>query len=831
MQFYLKHAVGNRERWKTRGTLSHASGVIIAEELTKVPGVTGLEVNPLTGSVTLTVEDVATKARTAAYFASLATNPPIRRPDRTLVVAEDRREAREAAPRLVSGEMFPEGSRPQGLVGQTFFAIERGFTNMPVLRVFSKVRDALARIFPALFSLSRTAVQASRVGPALGKAALERNEGEAPVLKEEDAELDFSGLARYIFLRPFLPMVLNIGNAVLDSIPYLIEGVKNAFKGKLNVSVLDASAILVSLLRLDFGTVGLLTLLLGLGDMLERYTRKKSLASLADQLAIKVDQVWVRSADGKLSRKQLNTLTKEDLVVVRAGSVIPVDGVVTAGDASVNQATMTGEPLPVHREAGGSVFAGTVVEDGEIDIRPTALGDASRLSQIVSFIQNSEAAKAGIQSKAERLADAIVPYNFLLAGLVFLFTRNLTRTASVLMVDYSCALRLATPLAILTAMKNGTEKGVLVKGGRYLEALSEVDTVVFDKTGTLTQASPVLSDVVPIHDEIDEEELLRLAACLEEHFPHPVSRAIVRQAQERGISHNDEEHDTEVRYIVAHGICSSIGGRKCVLGSRHFVGDDEKVDLHPAQEVVDRLAAEGKSILYLAVGGRLAGVLGIEDPVRPEAVAAIKALRERGISRILMLTGDDNRTAAHVAAKLGLDGYRAQVLPQDKARHVLDLKAEGCRVLMVGDGINDSPALSAAHVGATLRDGTDIAQEVADVVLTRNSLLDLPTAIDLGCATMGRIRQNFAVSVSLNTGFLAGGLMGVLMPAVGALLHNATTIGVCLNAMRPTLGTTRSFTETVKEIEANMRGTLTKISNNAPESERPIDLPFTAPAK
>ena len=453
MQFYLKHAVGNRERWKTRGTLSHASGVIIAEELTKVPGVTGLEVNPLTGSVTLTVEDVATKARTAAYFASLATNPPIRRPGRTLVVAEDRREAREAAPRLVSGEMFPEGSRPQGLVGQTFFAIERGFTNMPVLRVFSKVRDALARIFPALFSLSRTAVQASRVGPALGKAALERNEGEAPVLKEEDAELDFSGLARYIFLRPFLPMVLNIGNAVLDSIPYLIEGVKNAFKGKLNVSVLDASAILVSLLRLDFGTVGLLTLLLGLGDMLERYTRKKSLASLADQLAIKVDQVWVRSADGKLSQKQLNTLTKEDLVVVRAGSVIPVDGVVTAGDASVNQATMTGEPLPVHREAGGSVFAGTVVEDGEIDIRPTALGDASRLSQIVNFIQNSEAAKAGIQGKAERLADAIVPYNFLLAGLVFLFTRNLTRTASVLMVDYSCALRLATPLAILTAMK------------------------------------------------------------------------------------------------------------------------------------------------------------------------------------------------------------------------------------------------------------------------------------------------------------------------------------------------------------------------------------------
>ncbi|WP_295478102.1 heavy metal translocating P-type ATPase [uncultured Sutterella sp.] len=824
MQFYLKHAVGNRERWKTANTLSHASAVIIADELARVPGVTGLTVNPLTGSVTLTVADAETKRRTAAYFADLVKNPPITRPGRAVVARADREEAARGMPLDLEEARRRMGP---GLVSTTLGAIERGFTNMPVLNFFGRVRSILERLFPAFFSLSRTAAQASQAGQALGKAALTRQPGKAPAVSEEDAELDFSSLARYVFLRPFFPSIINIGNAVLDSIPYLIEGVKNIFRGRLNVSVLDAAAILVSLIRLDFGTVGLLTLLLGLGDMLERYTRKKSLASLADQLAIKVDQVWVRAADGQLVQKQLSELTKDDLVVVRSGSVIPVDGVVVSGDASVNQATMTGEPLPVHREQGGSVFAGTVVEDGEIDIRPTAMGDASRLSQIVSFIQNSEAAKAGIQGKAERLADAIVPYNFLLAGLVFLFTRNLTRTASVLMVDYSCALRLATPLAILTAMKNGTEKGVLVKGGRYLEALSEVDTVVFDKTGTLTQAQPVLSDVVPVDGEFDEEELLRLAACLEEHFPHPVSRAIVRQAQERGVFHDDEAHDTEVRYVVAHGICSAVGGRKCFLGSRHFVGEDEGIDLHVAQPVVDRLAQEGKSILYLAVGGRLAGVLGIEDPVRPEAAAAVKALRERGIKRILMLTGDDNRTAAHVAARLGLDGYRAQVLPQDKARHVLELKAQGCRVLMVGDGINDSPALSAAHVGATLRDGTDIAQEVADVVLTRNNLMDLPTAIELGRATMGRIRENFAVSVSLNTCFLAGGLTGFLMPAIGALLHNATTIGVCLNAMRPTLGASKSFSEAVCEIEANMRRTINHLASEAPQSETPVKLPFT----
>ena len=463
----------------------------------------------------------------------------------------------------------------------------------------------------------------------------------------------------------------------------------------------------------------------------------------------------------------MKDITTGDVIVVRTGNTIPVDGKGVAGNAEVNQATMTGEPLPVHRESGGTVFAGTVVEDGEIDIQATKMGDGTRLNQIVKFIETSEKSKAGIQGKAEHLADAIVPFNFALAGLVFLCTRSLARTAAVLMVDYSCALRLATPLAILIAMKQGTKSGVLVKGGRYLEALAEVDTVVLDKTGTLTQASPQLSDVVSLDAERDEKEILALAACLEEHFPHPVSRAVVRAAQAQGVNHYNEEHDAEVKYVVAHGICSSVDGQKVIIGSRHFVEEDERVDVTAGLPHVERLAAEGKSVLYMAQGGKLIGILGIVDPLRPEAKDVICELKKRGIKRIVMLTGDDTRTAKNVAGQLGITEFRAQVLPTDKASHVLALKKEGCKVLMIGDGVNDSSALSSADVGATLKEGSDIAQEVADVVLTNNNLADLPMAIDLGRATMRRIKENFAVSVGLNTGFMAGGLFGVLTPALG----------------------------------------------------------------
>lgn len=749
MKFYLAHSVGRRMRWRTDNVMSAATGREIAAAVGAIDGITSVKVNALTGSVLVTYAHEDAKTALIRYLAGLETKPVILK----------RKKAVKAAPKKVTlrEELLEETdvveNRTTAIVKGVSDLMKRAVAGMPVV-------DTVKRPF-----MSETALAA----------------------KAEAADLDFSPLARWLVLRPVLPMLINTANVFLGAIPYFFRGVKNLFKGKLNVEVLDASAIGVSLLLRDFKTAGLVILLLGMGEMLERYTRKKSLASLADQLALKVDRVWVRQGDAVIE-KALKDITTEDVIVVRTGNTIPVDGKVVAGNAEVNQATMTGEPLPVHRESGGIVFAGTVVEDGEIDIQATKMGDGTRLNQIVKFIETSEKSKAGIQGKAEHLADAIVPFNFALAGLVFLCTRSLARTAAVLMVDYSCALRLATPLAILTAMKQGTKSGVLVKGGRYLEALAEVDTVVLDKTGTLTQASPQLSDVVSLDAERDEKEILALAACLEEHFPHPVSRAVVRAAQAQGANHYNEEHDAEVKYVVAHGICSSVDGQKVIIGSRHFVEEDEKVDVTAGLPHVERLAAEGKSVLYMAQGGKLIGILGIVDPLRPEAKDVIRELKKRGIKRIVMLTGDDTRTAKNVAGQLGIAEFRAQVLPTDKASHVLALKKEGCKVLMIGDGVNDSPALSSADVGATLKEGSDIAQEVADVVLTNNNLADLPMAIDLGRATMRRIKENFAVSVGLNTGFMAGGLFGVLTPALGAVLHNLTTIGVCLNAMRSPTG-------------------------------------------
>lgn len=600
--------------------------------------------------------------------------------------------------------------------------------------------------------------------------------------------------------------------------PFVLSGVKSLLRGRFDVAVLDGAALLVSFLRRDFRTAGLLIVLLGLGEMLESYTRKKSMASLADELALRVDSVWVRRGDGNV-KIALRDVTKEDVVVVHAGNAIPVDGIVVDGDGSVNQASMTGEPLPVHRMKGGTVFAGTVLEDGELMIRPTGVGDGTRLQQIVRFIENSEAAKAGIEGKALKWADRIVPYHFLLAGLVWLVTRDFARMASVLMVDFSCALRLATPLAILTAMRTGTQRGVVVKGGKYLEALAEVDTVVFDKTGTLTASAPKLVDVVTLDDAHDADDLLRLAACLEEHFPHPVGRAVVHAAEAKGLAHAIEAHDAKIDYVVAHGIASSVEGERVVLGSRHFVEEDEGISVDVAHEAAERLAREGKSILYLAVGGRLAGLLGIEDPIREEAKSVIAALHERGVKEVWMLTGDDERTARVVAEKLGIDHYRAGILPSDKAAVVVALKEKGAKVLMVGDGVNDSPALSASDVGVTLRDGADIAQEVADVVLSENTLAGLPVAMDLGKAAMARIRQNFVASVGLNGVFLAGGLTGTLMPAAGALLHNGTTIGVCLNAMRNPDAKGIDGKALLSDIGENLRHALSHVTDTLERAE------------
>lgn len=826
MLFHLVHEVGNRQRWRTKEALSHASAALVAEQISAIAGITGVSANPRTGSVIVTYDTAEARTALAEYLAGLAVNPPIRRAERAAFVSAPRRPV-VLSPDEVVRRVVPtraaqaiEVLSENRLVRGVSKAVRSGAANMPILSdVFYPVMRFLGFAGESMNGLI------SRVAPALTapKAAASGGALQANNYKADDAELDFGPLARYVFLRPVLPFIANAANAFLGAVPIIREGFSELFKGHLNVAVLDASALIVSLLRRDFKTAGLLVLLLGMGEMLENYARKKSMASLAEQLSVKCDVVWVREGE-ELRQKPLTDVTPDDVIVVRSGSVIPVDGVVADGEAAVNQTAMTGEPLAVHRTAGGSVFAGTVVESGEIGIRPTGIGDGTRLSQIISFVEESEKVKAGIESKALKFADAIVPFNFALAAIVWFVTRDLTRTASVLLVDYSCALRLATPLAILSSMKEGTARGVVVKGGRYLEALAEVDTVVFDKTGTLTNATPCLSDVVSLREDMSEDELLTLSACLEEHFPHPVSRAIVRAAEERGLHHHDEQHDAEVKYVVAHGICSAVNGETVLLGSRHFIEDDEGVSCSEAVPHVERLAAEGKTVLYVALSGRLIGVLGIEDPIREEAAEVIDALHARG-KKVVMLTGDDDRTAAAVAARLGIDAYRAQVLPSDKAEEVQRLKDAGARVLMIGDGINDSPALSAADVGVTMRDGTDIAQEVADVIMAP-SLKYLLVALDMGEATMRRIRQNVCISVGLNSAFLAGGLTGILMPAVSALLHNATTIGVCLNAMRPELGHYDGETRYAAELQKDVADMFNRLGgvirgNDAPTAGAP----------
>lgn len=776
MKFQLIHEVGNRQRWRTRTPLSSASASLIADELQAIAEVTGVVVNPRTGSVIVTYDTLAARARVTEYLASLDKNPPINRAIRAhylAVTPAQKRVLTAFQPSGRAGEAV-EIIKENRLVGGVRNAIDSGVRNMPIL---TDIFYPVLRFFG--FRKVEDAPAQTQTTQNSGSSLVEQH------FKLPEAKLDFGPLARYLVVNPFLPILAMTANTILAGIPIIIDGIKQLFKGKLNVAVLDAAAVAVCLLRRDFKSAGLLILLLGMGEMLENYARKKSMASLAEQLSLKCDEVWVRRGE-EVVKIPFNDVTRDDVVVVRTGTVIPVDGIVVDGEAEVNQATMTGEAVAVQRSPGGSVFAGTVVETGEIGIKPTHIGDATRLAKIIQFVEDSEQAKASIESKALKIADAIVPFNFALAALVWFFTRDLTRTASVLLVDYSCALCLATPLAILSAMKEGTARGVVVKGGRYLEALAEIDTVVFDKTGTLTNSTPQLSDVVSLNKDWDENEILRLSACLEEHFPHPVSRAVVNAAEDRKLEHYQERHDTKVQYVVAHGICSYVDGEKVILGSRHFVEDDEGVDCSGAQEDIHRLLDQGKTVLFLARGGELIGLLGIEDPVREESIEVIRELKARG-KRVVMLTGDDRRTAQAVANRLGITEFRAQVLPEDKASEVQKLKDSGAKVLMVGDGINDSPALSIADVGVTLRDSTDIAQEVADVVLTE-SLRNLLVALDLGEATMRRIKQNVTYAVGLNTVFLTGGLTGLLTPMLSALLHNATTVGVCLNAMRPELG-------------------------------------------
>ena len=572
--------------------------------------------------------------------------------------------------------------------------------------------------------------------------------------------------------------------AILNSLPYIFTGLKALFRGKLNMETLDASALLVCLLRRDFKSLGSITFFFALGEYLAAKTRKQSRAGLADSLALAVEAVWIR--EGDLERQiPFRELAVGQHVVFRAGSAIVADGTVVDGDGMVNEASLTGEPLAVHRAKGATVYAGSVLEEGELVVEVRGVGGETRIQAVLQTIEESESAKALVQGRYERLADAIVPYNFLLAGLVFLLTRNPMRAGSVLLVDYSCAVRLAAPLTIFTAMREAVDHGVLIKGGRFLEAALRADVVVFDKTGTLTRAQPELVEVIAF-GAFERTQVLRLAACLEEHFAHPVGRAVVYAADQEKLSHR-EEH-AKVEYVAAHGIASHLGDQRVLLGSAHFVLEDEKITLTAKQhKIAEAEAAKGLSVLYLAVGGKAAGILLIKDEVRPEARTIVQNLRNDGIGRVIMLTGDGEATAKAVADEVGITEYRARLLPADKAKIIQELKAAGHTVMMVGDGLNDAPALSTAHVGVALKSGTDIAGEVADIMLLHDNLEGLLLARDLARTAFSRIHGNFRRSLLWNSAFLLGGLFGLLTPGISAFLHNAATAAGAVAGIQPML--------------------------------------------
>lgn len=593
------------------------------------------------------------------------------------------------------------------------------------------------------------------------------------------SDVAFWPMVRF-FTRPLMPFPASLGMFFHNSRGIFLEGFKKIFSGKLTVEVLDLSAIVASLLMRDFKTASTLVLLLGFGEKLEEWTRRKTMVNLTRSLALNIDTVWVLK-DGQEIEVPISSVTKEDVLKIRAGSAIPVDGEVVGGSASINQASMTGESIGVLRTKGSTVYAGTVVEDGELLVRPTAVGSGTRLNKIIQFIENSEKVKANVESKAMKIADKVVPYSFLFSGLVWAITRNFQRAAAVLMVDYSCALKMSTPVAFMSSMREGASHKILIKGGRYIEELALVDTVVFDKTGTLTVSQPKVAEVVPL-GTWSRNTVLRNAACLEEHFPHPVAKAIVKAAADEEL-HHEEEH-AEVKYVVGHGICTELNGEKVLIGSRHYIEEDEGVDCSNAEAEIEKIASKGHTVLYLSRNGKLEGLIGIEDPIRDESSGVIRELRQLGIKNIVMITGDGPRTAENVAQRLGIEEYYCQVLPEGKAAIIDRMIRDGRKVLMVGDGINDSPALTAANVGVSLSDAADLAREVAAVVLLENNLKHLPLAIKLGKRTLSRIHQNFRASVGLNTAFLAGGLAGVLPAAVGAVLHNVTTVGVTLNAAR-----------------------------------------------
>ena len=598
-------------------------------------------------------------------------------------------------------------------------------------------------------------------------------------LNQEYQEKMCDLVAGHFFRKLFLPAPIRAAYTVWRSIAFVWKGVRCLLRRRLEVEVLDALSIGVSVLRGDFSTAGSVMFLLNLGSLLEEWTRKKSLDDLARSMALNVDKVWVRS-QGTEVLLPLTKVQPGDEIVVRSGNMVPLDGTVIEGEAMVNQAALTGESMPVRKAKGATVYAGTVVEEGECVFLAKAAGGANRYDKIVAMIEESEKLKSSTENRALELADKLVPW--CLAGTVvtYALTRNVTRAISILMVDFSCALKLSMPLAVLSAMRECGTAHITVKGGKYLEALAKADTIVFDKTGTLTRATPQVVDIIPFSNS-EKDDVLRLAACLEEHFPHSMANAVVRAAREQGLSH--EEMHSEVEYIVAHGIASRVGGERVVIGSYHFVFEDEHC-IVPAdeQEKFDQMPAE-YSHLYMAASGQLVGVICIADPLRPEAASVLRQLHKLGIRNTVMMTGDSYRTAEAIARQVGVDQFFAEVLPEDKANFVQKAKAEGHTVVMIGDGINDSPALSAADVGIAINSGAAIAREIADVTIKADSLEELVTLKTIANALQHRVSSNYRFVLSFNSTLIALGALGILQPAASAMLHNLSTIGISLRSM------------------------------------------------
>ena len=577
-----------------------------------------------------------------------------------------------------------------------------------------------------------------------------------------------------------LPYPISAAYTTIMSAKYIWKGIKTLMERKLEVPVLDATAIGVSILRSDFDTAGSVMFLLGIGELLEEWTHKKSVDDLARTMSLNVGKVWLKTEDQAVLVPS-SKIKAGDQVVVHMGNVIPFDGEVVDGEAMINQASLTGESVAVRRTIGNYVYAGTVVEEGEVIIDVKAVGGSSRYEKIAAMIEDSEKLKSGLESRAEHLADKLVPYSLGGTALTWLLTRNTTKALSILMVDFSCALKLAMPISVLSAIREAGMYKITVKGGKYLEAVAEADTIVFDKTGTLTKAKPTVAKVVSFN-EMNEDELLRIAACLEEHFPHSMAKAVVSAAKAKHLDH--EEMHSKVEYIVAHGISTQIEGKKAVIGSYHFVFEDEKVIIPDGKkEQFDNLPEE-YSHLYMAIEGKLAAVICIEDPLREEAAEVIKELREAGLSKIVMMTGDSERTAKAIAKRVGVDEYYAEVLPEDKASFCDKEKAAGRKVIMIGDGINDSPALSAANVGIAISEGAEIAREIADITVGADNLRELGTLKKISNGLIRRISRNYRMIVGFNAGLIGLGVAGIIMPTTSALLHNTSTLVIGLKSMQ-----------------------------------------------